>query len=202
MRVLPLLAAALLAAAPLWPSLALADPRCARFGQPGYTATRVTSWGQAPPVTAQLFQAGSSLRLEVAAPGNARLVTLLTPELHAVFRTDATPPVALRMPPTPALAGQRERQESTRAGILLIQELQGESGQWHEVARTLCRRDGILLEARQLQPGPQGPVILETRQSGIRLIATDPALFRLPAGFNLIEAPAPPISRRTAQPPG
>jgi hypothetical protein len=186
----------------LEPGLALADPRCARFGQPGYTATRVTSWGQAPPVTAQLFAAGPSLRLEIAAPGDARLVTLLTPDLHAIFKTDATPPVALRMPRPPAPAGQRERIEQRPPHTLLIQEVQGESGQWHEVARSLCRRDGVLLEARQLQHGPQGPIILETRQSGIRMISADPALFRLPAGFRLIEAPAPPISLRTAPPPG
>ncbi len=186
----------------LWPSLALADPRCARFGQPSYTATRVTAWGTATPVTAQLFQAGPNLRLETPAPGDSRLVTLMTPGLHAVFATNASPPVALRMPPLPAPTTRRERQEAQRQGILLIQEVQGESGQWHEVARALCRRDGVLLEARQLQPGPQGLVILETRQSGIRMISADPALFRLPAGFRLIEAPAPPISLRTAPPPG
>lgn len=197
MRTLPWIAVLL-----LWPAAAWADPRCARFGQPGYTATRVTSWGQAPPVTAQIFQAGPKLRLETPAPGDARLVTLMTPGLNAVFATNASPPVALRMPPPPAPTARRERQEAQRNGILLIQEVQGESGQWHEVARALCRRDGVLLEARQLQPGPQGPIILETRQSGIRIATPDPALFRLPAGFRLIEAPAPPISLRTAPPPG
>lgn len=186
----------------LCPGLAWADPRCARFGQPSYTATRVTSWGAVPPVTAQVFQAGPKLRLETPAPGEARLVTLFTPGLNAVFATNAAPPVALRMPPPPAPPQGRERQEAQRAGILIIQEVRGESGQWHEVARHLCRRDGVLLEARQLQPGPDGPMILETRQSGIRMIAADPALFALPAGFRLIEAPAQPISRRTDRPPG
>lgn len=186
----------------LWPGLAWADPRCARWGQPSYTATRVTSWGAAPPVTAQMFQAGPRLRLETPAPGEARLVTLMTPGLNAVFATNAVPPVALRMPPPPASPPGRERQEAQRAGILLIQEMQGEGGQWHEVARHLCRRDGVLLEARQLQPGPEGPVVVETRQSGIRMIAADPALFQVPAGFRLIEAPAAPISRRTDRPPG
>lgn len=186
----------------LWPASAWADPRCARFGQPSYTATRITSWGSAPPVTAQMFQSGPKLRLETPAPGDARLVTLMTPGLHAVFATNATPPVALRMPPPPAPTARRERQEVLRAGVLLIQEMQGESGQWHEVARHLCRRDGVLLEARQLQPGPTGPMILETRQSGIRMISADPALFQVPAGFRLIEAPAQPISRRTDRPPG
>lgn len=186
----------------LWPGLAMADPRCARFGQPSYTATRVTSWGSAPPVTAQVFQSGPKLRLETPAPGEARLVTLMTPGLNAVFTTNAAPPVALRMPPAPTPTARRERQEVQRAGILLIQEMQGESGRWHEVARHLCRRDGVLLEARQLQPGPDGPMILETRQSGIRMIAADPALFQVPAGFRLIEAPAQPISRRTDRPPG
>jgi hypothetical protein len=202
----PLLGLALL----LSPGIALADPRCARFGQPAYTATRVTSWAEAPPMTARVFQAGPSLRLEAPAPGdapgdapgNAKLVTLMTPELHAFFKTNATPPVAIRMPRLPAPAPPRERLEPTRAGTLLIQEVQGASGQWHEVARVLCRRDGVLLEARQLQPGPNGPILVETRQSGIRMISADPALFRLPAGFRLIEAPAPPISLRTAPPPG
>lgn len=196
MRALPWLAPL------LWPGLAMADPRCARFGQPSYTATRVTSWGATPPVTAQVFQAGPKLRLETPAPGEARLVTLLTPGLHAVFVTNASPPVALRMPQPPALPSPRERQEAQRGGILVIQELSGEGGQWHEVARHLCRRDGVLLEARQLQPGPDGPMILETRQSGIRMIRADPALFQLPAGFRLIEAPAMPISRRTDRLPG
>ncbi|MBS7791136.1 hypothetical protein KTR66_14125 [Roseococcus sp. SDR] len=186
----------------LWPALAMADPRCARFGQPSYTATRVTSWGNAPPATAQVFQAGPNLRLETPAPGEARLVTLMTPGLNAVFTTNATPPVALRMPPPPAPPPGRERQEAQRAGILLIQEVQGVSGQWHEVARHLCRRDGVLLEARQLQQSPEGLITLETRQSGIRMISADPALFQVPAGFRLIEAPAQPISRRTAPPPG
>lgn len=189
------------------PNLALADPRCARFGEAGYSATRTTTLGQAAPMVAQVFLAGAALRVDAAGPGGGRLVTLITPELHAMFVTTANPAVAVRlvipratpMPPTE----QRERAEPQPGRTLLITELRGASGQWHEVARTLCRRDGVLLEARQFQPGPEGPVILETRHTEIRTTPPDPALFRLPAGFRLIEAPpAPQLSRRTAPPPG
>jgi hypothetical protein len=70
------------------------------------------------------------------------------------------------------------------------------------VERSLCRRDGVLLEARQWKPGEAGGTIVTTRQTGVRMISADPALFQVPAGFRLIEAPAAPISRRTDRLPG
>lgn len=188
------------------PGIAWADPRCARFGLPHYTATRTTTLGAAAPITARVFLAGASLRVESPGPRDGHLVTLMTPDLQAVFASNASSPVAMRMPappPTPRpSADHREREEALPGRTLLIQEVRGGNGQWHEVSRVLCRRDGVLLEARQLQAGPAGPVILETRQAEIRMITPDPALFRLPAGFRLVDAPPPPISRRTAPPPG
>lgn len=188
----------------LLPGTALADPRCARFGQPGYTATRTTTLGQAAPAVAQVVVAGPMLRVESAGPANGRLVTLITPELQAMFATTASPAVAIRLPrpAAPPPTEQRERTEPLPGRTWLVTEWRGASGQWHEVARSLCRRDGVLLEARQLQPGPQGLAMLETRHSAIRTMTPDPALFRLPAGFRLIEAPPAPISRRTAPQPG
>lgn len=189
----------------LLPGTALADPRCARFGQPAYSATRTTTLDQGAPVVSQVFAAGPALRIESAGPGGGRLVKLFTPELHAVFLSNAAPPVAIRMPMPPALpAGeQRVREEPQPGRMRLITERRGLSGQWHEVARVLCRRDGVLLEAWQAQPGPAGFTVLETRHSEIRTIRADPLLFRLPPAFRLIEAPpAPHLSRRTAPPPG
>lgn len=192
-----------LLALPAW-----ADSRCARLGQPAYSALRAIAEGDAPPVLAQVTVAGPRLRMEARGPGEARFVTLMTPELHAIFRIQATPPVAMRLPsPVPPNipdADRRVREERGAGLVTLITELRGASGQWHEVERSLCRRDGVLLEARQWLPrAGGGGVTLVTRQTQIRTIRPNPALFMLPAGFRLIEAPpAAAISRRIAPPPG
>ena len=179
------------------PGAAMADPRCARFGQPSYSAMRATVVETAPPVTTRVFLSGPSLRLETPAPRDGRMVTLITPGLSAIFLTTASPPVAMRMPAPlstamPAVT-RRERDIPSRAGITLITEWRTADGQWLEVARSLCRRDGVLLEARHLQPREGGAVIVETRQSDIRVAALDGALFRLPDGFLLMEPP--PLAR-------
>lgn len=191
----------------LTPLAAAADPRCARFGQPSYSATRSTGTGTAAPVLTRVFLAGPQLRIVAPGPGEARLITLITPELHAMFLTAADPPVAMRLPrpALPAIAPEdrRQREERTPGGIALITELRGASGHWHEVERSLCRRDGVLLEAWNWKPGEGGGTHTHTRQTEIRLAPVDAALFRLPAGFRLIEPPPlAAISRRTAPPPG
>lgn len=172
---------------------AWADPRCARLGEPAYAATRLTSKDGAPATATRVTLAGPRQRIESPAPGEGRLVTLITPELQAIFLTNAQPAVALRMvqppPPTPEPGTLRQREERSRAGITFVTELRGASGQWHPVERSLCRRDGVLLESWQWKPEPQGARIIETRQSNIRLARPDPALFRLPAGFSLTDPP-------------
>ncbi|UPY36155.1 hypothetical protein [Sediminicoccus sp. KRV36] len=173
---------------------ARADPRCARLGQPAYSAMRLTSAGGAPATAARVTLDGPRQRIEARGPGEGRLVTLITPEFHAVFLTSAQPAVALRLAPPPATAApapqdRREREERSRGQVTFIIELRGVSGQWHAVERNTCRRDGVLLEAWQWQPSPAGGLVLETRQSDIRLARPDPALFQLPAGFRLAEAP-------------
>ena len=197
----PLALLPLLAASP-----AAADPRCAAFGQPAYTAQRAIAEGAAPPVVAQVTFQGPRLRIEAAGPAGDRLVTLVTPELHAMFLARANPPLAMRMPsPSPPDIpgeGRRLREERSPGRVTLITELRGASGRWHEIERSICRRDGVLLEARQWHPREGGGVVITTRQTEIRLTRTDPALFRLPAGFRLVDAPPPPLSRRIAPPPG
>ena len=199
-----------------WPALLLpllialpvrADPRCARLGQPSYSALRTISEGQGPPVIARVTMAGPRLRIEAPGPGEARLVTLVTPELHAMFLTSAQPQFAMRIPsraPPPLPEAERRlREERSPGHVTFVTEWRGASGQWHEVERSLCRPDGALLEARQWLPREGGAITLVTRQTEIRTIRPDPALFMLPAGFRLIEAPpAAAISRRTAPPPG
>lgn len=186
----------------LAPLPARADPRCAHLGQPAYTALRTVSENDTPPLLARVTVAGPRLRIEVPVPGGARLVTLVSPELHAVFLTTASPPTAMRLPhPSPPRIPSEDRRLREEHGpdrVTLITELRGASGQWHEVERTLCRRDGILMESRQWRPDRQ----VVTRHSEIRTLTPDPSLFRLPAGFRLLEAPPAPISRRTAPPPG
>jgi len=186
---------ALAAAGAPW-SFAWADPLCARFGQPAYTATRVTQIAAAPPGVSQVFVSGQMLRIEAPGPREGRMVTLLTPDLQALFLTTADPPVAIRMPVVRPVAlpaeERREREERASGRIALITEMRGASGRWHEIGRVLCRGDGVLLEARQIIAREGGPAMMETRQSEIRLGAPDPALFRLPAGFGLIEPPPRP----------
>ncbi|MBX9753050.1 MAG: hypothetical protein K5Q68_25910 [Roseococcus sp.] len=182
-----LIGLALLAAGPAW-----ADPRCAHLGQAAYSATRLTSTDGAPATASRVMLHGPRQRLEAPGPGEGRLVTLITPELQAIFLTTAQPAVALRMPtppPLPEATERRQREERGRAGITLITELRGASGQWHMVERSLCRRDGVLLEAWQWQPGPRGARIIETRQSDIRTLRPDATLFRLPDGFRLMDPP-------------
>ena len=191
----------------LQPHPAAADPRCASLGQPAYSATRSISTGNAAPVVTRVTLAGPQLRIEAPGPGGARLITLLTPELHVIFVESSAPAVAMRLPrPAPraiAAEDRRLREEPTPAGIALITELRGASGEWHEVERNLCRRDGVLLEARLWKPGEGGGIHIHTRQTEIRLTRADPALFRLPAGARLIEPPpVAAINRRTAPPPG
>lgn len=175
---------------------AAADPRCARFGQSAYSATRSTVTGNAAPVITRVHLAGPRLRIEAPGPGESRLVTLITPELHAMFATAADPAMALRLPRHAPSAippeDRRQREERAATGITLITELRGASGHWHEVERNLCRRDGVLLEARQWRPGEGGGTLIQTRQSDIRLAPADPTLFRLPAGFGLIDPPPSP----------
>lgn len=175
---------------------ASADPRCARLGQPAYSATRLTSTDGAPATATRVTLDGPRQRIESATPGEGRFVTLITPDLQAIFLTTAQPAVALRMalppPPTPQAGEHRQREERGRSGITFITELRGASGQWHTVERNLCRRDGVLLEAWQWHPVPHGARVVETRQSDIRLARPDPALFRLPAGFGLVDAPPRP----------
>ncbi len=175
---------------------AWADPRCARLGQPAYSATRLISTDGAPATATRVILDGARQRIEASAPGEGRLVTLITPELHAIFLTTAEPPVALRLappaPPRPEPGTHRLREERSRAGTTFIVELRGASGQWHAVERNLCRRDGVLLEAWQWWPEAQGARVVETRQSNIRLTRPDPALFRLPHGFRLVEPPPSP----------
>jgi hypothetical protein len=194
-------------AALLLPLPAAADPRCAHFGQPAYSATRSISTGQGAPVVTRITLAGPQLRIEAPGPGGTRLVTLVTPDIHAIFVQGAEPAMAMRLPrpAPPAIAAEdrRLREERTPAGIALITELRGASGHWHEVERNLCRRDGVLLEARLWKPGEGGGTHIHTRQTEIRLTRADPALFRLPAGARLIEPPpVAAINRRTAPPPG
>lgn len=196
--ILPLL----LFAVPAW-----ADPRCAALGQPAYTAQRAIAEGSAPPVIAQVTMHGPRLRIEAAGPAGDRVITLVSPELHAVFLARANPPLALRLPPPtpPALPREdrRIREERSPGRVTFVTELRGASGAWHEVERTLCRRDGVLLEARQWHPHEAGGVIITTRQTAIRLAPVDPVLFQLPAGFRLMEPPpARHLSLRTAPPPG
>jgi len=173
-----------------------ADPLCARFGQPEYTATRVTQTAAAPPLASLVFLSGPRLRIEAPGPREGRMVTLLTPDLQALFLTTADPPVAIRMPvarPAPLPAEERrEREERAPGRFTLITEMRGASGQWHEIGRVVCRRDGVLLEARQIIPREGGPAMMETRQSEIRMGTQHPALFRLPAGFRLIDPPPRP----------
>jgi len=173
-----------------------ADPLCARFGQPAYTATRVTQTASAPPMVSQVFVSGPRLRIEVPAPREGRMVTLFTPDLQALFLNTANPPKAMRLDVAQPVAlpaeERREREERASGRITLITEMRGASGQWHEIGRVVCRRDGVLLEARQILAREAGPALIETRQSEIRLGAQDPALFRLPAGFRLIEPPPRP----------
>jgi hypothetical protein len=175
---------------------AAADPRCATLGQPAYAATRATTTGAASPVVMQATLAGPRLRLEAPGPGEGRIITLITPELRVLFATTANPATALRLPqPAPAAIppeDSRQREEASPAGITFITEWRGASGQWHEVERTLCRRDGVLLEARQWRPGEGDGMLVQTRQTNIRLIRPDPALFRLPAGFRLVDPPPSP----------
>jgi len=186
---------ALVAASIPWVSAA-ADALCARFGQAAYTATRVTQTASTPPLVSQVFASGPRLRIEAPGPRQARMVTLLTPDLQALFLSTADPPVAMRIPVPLAVAmpagERREREERTSGRITLFTEMRGASGQWHEIGRVLCRRDGVLLEARQIVAHESGPALVETRQSQIRLGTPDPALFRLPAGFRLIEPPPRP----------
>ena len=174
---------------------ALADPRCGRFGQPAYSATRVTAMADSA-ASSQAFIAGAQIRLEAAGPDRGRMVTLLTPQLSALFLTTADPPVAMRIPaarpPEIPPEAWRQREEPGSGRITLITEIRGEAGQWHEVERVLCRRDGVLLEARQMVLREGRAVISQTRQSDIRLGAQDAALFRLPEGFRLVEPPRPP----------
>jgi len=186
---------ALAIASPSW-TPASADPLCARFGQPAYTATRVTQSALVPPAVSQVFVSGRLLRIEAPGPREGRMVTLLTPDLQALFFTTADPPIAMRMPAARPVAlpaeERREREERGPGRIALITEMRGASGQWHEIGRVVCRRDGVLLEARQMMVREGAPAIIETRQSEIRIGTIDPALFRLPAGFRLIEPPPRP----------
>lgn len=186
-----LVTAILLTAGPAW-----ADSRCARFGTPAYSATRLVAAPDMAPMSSQAFIAGAQMRIEAEGPRQGRMVTLMTPQLRALFLTTADPPVAIRMPETPLPpvpnGARRQREEPAAGRITLITEIRGETGAWHEVARVLCRRDGVLLEARQMVLRDGRPVITETRQSNIRLGAQDAALFRLPDGFRLVDPPPRP----------
>jgi hypothetical protein len=199
MRAAACLAALLVLAAP-----AKADPRCARLGQPSYSATRITLGPGAPPPV-QVFFAEGRMRIEAPSPhgGPGRLVTLLGPEGRIVFDTAANPPVALRLPapPRPPIPPEalRQREERGREGVTLITELQEEGGRWRETERVLCRPDGVLLRARQMAPQGGQLVATEFRQEDIRLGPQDPALFRPPPGFALREPPPMPPG---AGPPG
>jgi len=124
------------------------------------------------------------------------MVTLLTPEMQAIFLTTAVPPVAIRMPAFSPLSvpsdARRQRQEVQAGRIALVTEWQGASGVWHEVERVVCRPDGVLLEAKQWLPRAGEPLAFEIRHSNIHLARAQPELFRLPAGFRLIEPPPRP----------
>lgn len=191
MRLLLALIATSSTGGPAW-----ADPLCARFGQAAYTATRIIQTAAAPPGVSQVSLSGRFLRIEAPGPREGRMVTLLTPDFQALFFTTADPPVAIRIPAArPALLPaeeRREREERAPGRITLITEMRGASGQWHETGRVVCRRDGVLLEARQIIAREGGMVAMEMRQTEIRLGAPDPSLFRLPAGFRLIEPPPRP----------
>lgn len=194
------LAASLLLASPE----ALADPRCAQFGQPSYSATRITS-GQGQPPPTQMFFSDGRVRIEAPPPPGSpgRMVTILGPEGRLMFNTAAQPPVALRLapPPRPDIPRDalRVREERGRDGVTLITEVRDEANQWRETERALCRADGVLLSARQIIPQDGRMVVLETRQTDIRLGPQDPALFRAPPGFQLREPPPPPPG---VMPPG
>lgn len=180
----------------LGPGAALADPRCASLGQPAYSAIRLISTNGTPAIASRVTLDGARQRIEAGGAGEGPVVTLITPELQAVFLATAEPRIALRLalpaPPPSAAGERRQREERGRAGTTFITELRGASGQWHVVERNLCRRDGVLLEAWQWWPEPGGGRVVETRQSEIRLIRPDPALFRLPAGFGLVDPPPRP----------
>lgn len=178
-----------------------ADPRCARYGRPSYSAIRVIELPGAPPVRLRAFIAEGGVRTEGPGPHGGSMVTLNTTGLSAMFASTAEPRVAMRLPPPPRrpeLAPDAVRQRELREGgrISLLTEVRDDDGQWREVEAVICRPDGVLLEARQPAPRLPPPQMQVMRQSEIRLGPQDPALFRLPEGFRLIDPPPPPAGPR------
>lgn len=188
MRRFALVALGLLIAGPV-----LADPRCNRYGVAEYSATRITTTAPGPSITSRVFIADGQIRSEAPGPNQGLLVTLTTPSLNTFFATAAEPRVAIRLPPPrrPDVPpeSRRLREERAPARVTLITEIRDDAGLWREVERATCRADGVLLEARQAALVDGRPAFTEIRQTNIRLGRQDPALFRLPEGFRLIDPP-------------
>ena len=188
MRRFALAALGLLVAGP-----ALADPRCNRYGAAEYSATRVTTTATVPSITSRVFIVDGRVRSEAPGPNQGLLVTLTTPSLATFFSTTAEPRVAIRLPPPRrheiSAESRRLREERAPGRVTVITEIRDNSGLWREVERATCRPDGVLLEARQAAIVEGRPAVTEIRQTEIRLGPQNPALFRLPDGFRLIDPP-------------
>lgn len=180
-----------------------ADPRCAAFGRPDYSASRITR-GPSGETVARVFTSGPLLRIEGPAPppNTGRQVTIFTPEGQFVFSPQAPDRVVVRFPPPPRQAptpdAQRVREEPQPEGVILITEFRDPQGTWLEMERALCRRDGVLLSTRRLIPLEGRLVPVETRQTDIRLGRQDPAMFRPPEGSRVIDPPPMPPRGGTA----
>lgn len=190
MRCFALAAATLILSQP-----AFADPRCGRYGMAEYSALRVTTTPAGRSITSRVFIGGGHIRSEAPGPHQGQMVTLTTPTLNTFFATAAEPRIAIRLPPPrrpdiPA-ESRRIREERGPGRNTLITELRDDDGRWREVERAVCRPDGVMLEARQAALLDGRPAVTAIRQTEIRLGPQDPALFRLPDGFRLVEAPPP-----------
>jgi hypothetical protein len=176
------LAAAVLALSSL---AAWADPRCARFGRVDYTASR-TMDGR----SSKVFVSGRNFREERPAPDGTTEVYLISGGVQTIFNPTGKFGVRLpsrRPPPIPADA-RRTRVE----GDTIIAELRDADGTFKEIDRVTCRSDGVLLSARSLGAGREGPRTIAISQSNIVTGRLDPALFRVPADVKIGPPPRRP----------
>jgi hypothetical protein len=179
-------AAATVIVAALLPSVASADPRCARFGRVEYTATRTVE-GR----SSKIFVSGRNLREERPAPDGTTDVILVTGGRAVIFnpvRKFGARLPSVRPPRIPADA-RRVRTE----GETIIVEVRDDQGAFREVERATCRSDGALLTVTGLAGGQGGPRRVTTTNSNIVVGRLDPALFRVPADVRIGRPPRPGV---------
>jgi hypothetical protein len=175
----------------LWSSQATASPECKDYGQATYQATRTVDIG-GKLQTGTVYVSGDSERDETTGPDGKPAIHIKTPQRIVTFSPTGKTGIILPVPPRrePPKADASTQIERTTAGdthILIVKKKIGDA--WVQVYRSVCRKDGVLLERDFPVPSGEKMITAKMRHTAIEVRDVPADRFVVPADVKLLEPP-------------